>query len=224
MIKISNRLKSLANYIFDDDLVIDVGCDHAILDIYLVQKGVVDKIYVCDVNPNALQNGKENIEKYELSKNIFPILSYGIEKISDLDVNTVVISGMGSKNIIDILSSPNLDKIDKLVLQSNNNHNDLRRFLISKGFAILHEEIIPDGKKTYINIICARDRNIKPLSEIEYEFGPYLIHDEKNLDYFVGLEKNLEDIYFASHTDEAKAKLDMVKTIINNLKNKSYES
>ena len=95
MIKISDRLNSLAKYIFSEDKVMDVGCDHALLDIYLVQAGIVDKIYACDVNENALQNGINNIEKYELNSNIIPVLSYGIEKANTIDVNTVVISGMG---------------------------------------------------------------------------------------------------------------------------------
>ena len=126
MIKISERLKSLVKYVHPDDKVMDVGCDHAILDIFLVQAGILKTIHVGDVNPNALENGKENIEKYELNNNVFPILSYGIEKINEIDVDTLIISGMGSKNIIDILSSPNLDRVFKLILQSNNNHNDLR--------------------------------------------------------------------------------------------------
>lgn len=217
MIKLSDRLKSLSHYIFDDDKIIDVGCDHALLDIYLIQSGVVNKIYICDVNPNALQNGKENIEKYELGKNIIPVLSYGIEKIDELDVNTAVISGMGSKNIIEILSSPNLDKLDKLVLQSNNNHNELRRFLMNKGFAILHEEIVKDGKKTYINIISTRNYDGVSYSEKECEFGPILIKDKANLGYFKELFKTTEDIYYRSHSEETKKRLDYLEEIIRDL-------
>lgn len=217
MIKISDRLKSLAKYIYKDDKVMDVGCDHAILDIYLVQSGIVNKIYVCDVNPNALQNGKENIEKYELSQNIIPVLSYGIEKINDFDIDTLVISGMGSKNIIDILSSPNLDRVYKLVLQSNNNHNELRRFLASKGFTIFQEEVIKDGKKTYINILAGRDYETKTYTDKEYEFGPILIKDKANLPYFVNLLNTYEDIYYRSKTEEAKTKLSYLEEIISDL-------
>ena len=152
MVKISNRLKSLVPFVRDDDYVMDVGCDHALLDIYLVQNNILNKIYVCDVNPNALQNGIDNIKNNGLEENIIPVLGYGIEKIGDINVDTLIISGMGSKNIISILESPNLNKIYKLILQSNNNHYELRKFLVSKEFSIVYEEIIPDGKKTYINI------------------------------------------------------------------------
>ncbi len=217
MIKISNRLKSLCKYVFNDDKIIDVGCDHALLDIYLVQSGIINKIYVCDVNPNALQNGIENIEKYELTGNIIPVLGYGIEKINQFDVNTLIISGMGSKNIIDILSSPNLDRIYKLILQSNNNHYELRKFLTSKGLNIFTEEVVEDGKKTYINIVAGRDYHIKTYTEKEYLFGPILIKDDKNLDYFKSLKESYEDIYYKSHNDSLKEKIAYLDEIIEEL-------
>lgn len=217
MIKISDRLKSLDKYIFSDDKIMDVGCDHAILDIYLVESGKLDKIYVCDVNENALQNGIDNIEKHELSSNIFPVLSYGIEKIGELNVDTIVISGMGSKNIIDILNSPNLDRVYKLILQSNNNHNELRRFLVSKGFSIIDEEIVPDGKKTYINIVAVVDNHPKTYSDKEYEFGPILITDKNNLDYFKSIKPKLEKICYSSRSDEARASLKYLEEIIEDL-------
>lgn len=218
MIKISERLKSLVKYIHTDDKIMDVGCDHAILDIYLVQTGVLHNIYVCDVNPNALANGKENIEKYELGSNIFPILSYGIEKINELDVDTLVISGMGSKNIIEILSSPNLDRVYKLVLQSNNNHNELRRFLVGKGFRIFAEEIIKDGKKTYVNILAGRDMMIPNYNDIEFEFGPLLITNPDNLEYFEEQLRSNEQIYYSSHSEETRKKISYLEEIIEQLK------
>jgi len=217
MIKISNRLKSLAKYIFEDDKIMDVGCDHALLDIYLVQAGLTDKIYVGDVNANALQNGIDNIERYELTTRIIPILSYGIEKVGQLDVNTLIISGMGSKNIIDILSSPNLDKIYKLILQSNNNHAELRRFLMEKGFIIYAEEIIEDGKKTYINIIAGRDYKPVSYTDAEIEFGPILIKDKDNLEYFMSLYATYESIYDVSNSEYIKTKLYYLDNIIKSL-------
>lgn len=217
MIKVSERLKSLEKYVHPEDKIMDVGCDHALLDIYLVQNGRVSKIYVGDVNPNALANGKENIEKYELSSNIFPILSYGIEKINEYDVDTIIISGMGSKTIIDILSSPNLDRVYKLILQSNNNHADLRRFLASKNFKIYAEEVVVDGKKTYINIVALLDENPVEYDEKELEFGPILSKDVNNLDYFRGQLLTYENIYYASHSDEAKARLQYIEEVIRDL-------
>lgn len=214
MIKISKRLASLVKYVMPEDLVMDVGCDHALLDIYLVQAGVQSKIYVGDVNPNALQNGRENIEKYELSNNIIPVLSYGIEKINEFPVDTVIISGMGSKNIVEILSSPNIDRVYKLILQSNNNHYELREFLMNHSYTIIAEEIVPDGKKTYINIVAVRTDRPPMYDESEKEFGPVLIKNRENLEYFSKLLDTYEDIYYASKSDKAKENLDNLRNVI----------
>lgn len=217
MIKISKRLSSLVKYIMPEDAIMDVGCDHALLDIYLVQAGLQSKIYVGDVNPNALRNGRENIEKYELSNNIIPVLSYGIEKINEFSIDTVVISGMGSKNIVEILSSPNLDRVYKLVLQSNNNHYELRDFLMKSNFTIIAEEIVPDGKKTYINIVAIRTDRPPVYDESEKEFGPILTKNVENLAYFTKLLETYEDIYYASKSDKAKKNLDNLRKIIETL-------
>lgn len=218
MIKISERLKSLAEYVYIEDITMDVGCDHAILDIYLVQAGLLNKIYVCDVNPNALQNGIDNIAKYGLENKIIPVLGYGIEKANEYNINSLIISGMGSKNIIDILSSPYLERIYKLILQSNNNHYELRKFLASKNFIIVDEQIIKDGKKTYINIVTLKNyKNPVRYTEKEYEFGPLLILDKNNLEYFYNLKNNLENIHYQSGNDNVKQKIEYLNEIIENL-------
>ena len=56
MIKISKRLASIASYVEDDASLIDIGCDHGLLDIYLYQTKKNIKIIASDVNQNALNN------------------------------------------------------------------------------------------------------------------------------------------------------------------------
>lgn len=219
MIKISNRLKSLVKYVHPDDIIMDVGCDHALLDIFLVQNNIINKVYVCDVNPNALQNGIENIKRNNLEDNIIPVLGYGIEKAGYFNIDTLIISGMGSKNIISILDSPNLDRVYKLILQSNNNHYELRKDLVSKGFSIIIEEVIKDGKKTYINIIAGRERFPKKYTEEELEFGPILIKNKENLDYFKDLREDMIRVYEKSGAIKLKDDIISLNKIIEDLSN-----
>lgn len=219
MVKISNRLKSLVPYVHPEDTVMDVGCDHALLDIYLVQNNILNKVYVCDVNPNALQNGIDNIQRNNLEDKIIPVLGYGIEKAGEFNIDTLIISGMGSKNIISILDSPNLDRVYKLILQSNNNHYELRKDLVSKGFSIIYEDVIPDGKKTYINIIAGRERFPKKYTEEELEFGPQLIKNKNNLEYFKDLKKDIQRVYEKSGATNLKEQINSLDKIIDDLSN-----
>lgn len=219
MIKISKRLESLAKYVTSNDRIMDVGCDHALLDIYLVDREYIKKIYVCDVNPNALQNGIANIEKYDMDKKVIPVLGYGIERINEFDVNTLIISGMGSKNIVEILSSPNVKKIYKLILQSNNNHYELRKFLMDEQFSIVDEEIVEDGKKSYINIVALRDYYAPKYTEVELEFGPILMGRIENISYFEDLLAKSKAIFEKNKTEAMKTRIAELETIISSLAN-----
>lgn len=220
VVKIKKRLESLAKFVEKSDKIIDVGCDHALLDIYLVQNNYTDKMYVCDVNPNALENGKKNIEENNLSNKIFPILGFGIEKTGTLDIDTIIISGMGTNSIIEILTSPFTNKIYKLILQSNNNHYELRKFLTKIGFTIFHEEIIKDGKKYYINILALRDVITKKYTEKEYIFGPSLIENPRNLNYFLNLKATYEKLYLINRSEENEQRLKYLREIVKDLSKK----
>ena len=63
--KISNRLKEISDYISPFDRVIDIGCDHALLDIYLCELYDDINIIVSDIHEGAIKQAKKNIEKYE---------------------------------------------------------------------------------------------------------------------------------------------------------------
>ena len=51
---ISYRLKSLVKYVDTNDKAIDIGCDHALLDVFLIQNKIVNNIIVSYVSRNAL--------------------------------------------------------------------------------------------------------------------------------------------------------------------------
>ena len=50
MIKLSKRLKKIADYVSDNSSLVDIGCDHGLLDIYLVQNKNNIKVVASDIN------------------------------------------------------------------------------------------------------------------------------------------------------------------------------
>jgi tRNA (adenine22-N1)-methyltransferase len=128
MIKLSNRLSVIASFINKEDIVIDIGCDHALLDIYLVSKNN-NICYASDINENALKNAKSNIEKYGLEDKIIIKHGDGLT-IDSSTINTIVIAGMGFNNIINILSNKNVRNINKIIVQSNSHPEIIRKFMI----------------------------------------------------------------------------------------------
>ena len=71
MNKLSVRLEAVANYVDDNSKVIDIGCDHGFLSIFLAKKYDNIRIIASDINENALNNAISNINKMHLQNNLF---------------------------------------------------------------------------------------------------------------------------------------------------------
>lgn len=166
---IDERLKSLVKYISKNDNVIDIGCDHALLDIYLIQNNIIDSVIVSDISTNALKQGINNIKKYNLDSRIDARCGNGLEALNDKDnINTVIISGMGTKTILNIINNQYLNKINKLIIQSNKDYYLLRSEVTKLGFIISNEEVIVVNNKLYINIIFVRGNKNYTIEELKY--------------------------------------------------------
>ena len=146
----------------------------------LVKNNFLKTMIVSDVHENALKAGIENIEKNNLSKKIDARLGNGLTVLTEKDnIDTILISGMGTSTILKIVDHPYLSKINKLILQSNNDHYELRKRLIELGFQIKAEDFLIDNNKHYINIVF--ERGNKDYSKNEIKYGPILIHNKNYL-------------------------------------------
>lgn len=148
---LSNRLESIYNLVDDNQITLDVGCDHALLDIALIKNKKSNFAYVCDINQGALNQAIKNIESKKI-KNIKPILADGtnIDEIST--VTTLIISGLGSDTIISILDKDTSILPNTIILCSNNNYYDIRKYMINIGYCIEREIITKDRGKYYISM------------------------------------------------------------------------
>ena len=211
---ISNRLKSLVKYVNKDDKVIDIGCDHALLDIYLVKKNIINNVLISDISKNALEQGIENIKKYNLESNIESRCGNGLEVLNEKDnIDTVIISGMGTNTILNILNNKYLENINKLIIQSNKDYDLLRSEVIKLGFKILEEEVIVDNDKLYINIVFIRGN--KEYTTLELKYGTSTMINKEV--YYKYLINKLDKIINSVSDDTLKDNLIKEKEIVNGL-------
>lgn len=181
MIKLSRRLEKIATFVDNDSSVVDIGCDHALLDIYLVLNRKNIKVVASDVNKNALNNALSNIKKYKLTDKIDTVLSNGLESIDVTGLDTIIISGMGTHTMVGILYN-NLSKlknINTIILQSNNDVDFLRKKVTSIGYYIEQEALIKDKKIIYT--IIKFKKGHKFYSYKELYFGPCLLKENSSL-------------------------------------------
>ena len=59
--KINNRLKMIGDLVEANSFCLDVGCDHALLDIYLVKRNTNIKAIASDIKSGPLDQAKKNI-------------------------------------------------------------------------------------------------------------------------------------------------------------------
>ena len=64
MIKINNRLKLIGDLVDKNDNVLDIGCDHGLLEIYLLKKKI--KVVGTDNKKGPLDICKSNLKKEKL--------------------------------------------------------------------------------------------------------------------------------------------------------------
>lgn len=182
MIKISKRLEAISSLVPINSNIIDIGCDHALLDIYLYQKKISNKIIASDINANALNNAKENIKKNNLNDYIETRLGNGLDTLNKEDnIDTIIISGMGAHTIVGILKNNKikLDNINTIIIQSNTKLEFLRREVTKLNYRIEDEIMVEDNKKTYTIIKLIKGN--KKYTKKELYFGPILLKKKDKL-------------------------------------------
>ncbi len=181
---LNKRLSAVASLVSKDSFPLDVGTDHGLLPIYLIQNKICQKALASDISPNALKNAENNIKKYNVS-NIELYVSDGLEKIPKI-YDTIIISGMGTSSILDILNKDDLP--DTIILSSNNDLELLRTSMNKKGYKIAKEIVVYEKNKYYDIILYKKGK--ERLTKFQKEFGK-----SNDLDYYNHLYKINKKIY-----------------------------
>lgn len=181
MNKLSKRLEVVASFIKDNSKIIDIGCDHGLLSIYLANKYKNINIIASDVNKNALTSAVNNIMNAKLEERIETRLGSGLEVVSPDEIDTVVIAGMGSNTIVGILkySKDKLVNVNNIIVQSNTDLYFLRKNITSIGYYIEDEILVED--KGIIYTVIKFTKGNKRYSYKELYIGPILLEKKDRL-------------------------------------------
>lgn len=197
------RLEVISSYIDSNEKVLDIGCDQALLSKLLSKRGIYS--VASDIVPSIIENAKKNLMPLEKEYITFKV-GNGIT-IEENDY-TLVLSGMGTYNILKILSESKV-KFNKIITISNNNHDILRKEMTSLGYYVKSEEIIKDKGKYYNLIIF--DTNKRKYTKEDIVVG--VNHKNKEL----LKEKNLylinkyKDILKSVNNEKLKNILDILE-------------
>ena len=191
MNKLSKRLEVVASFIKEDSKVIDIGCDHGLLSIFLANTYKNIKIIASDVNKNALNSAIKNIKEAGLEDKIETRLGSGVEIVSPEEIDTIVIACMGSNTIVGILkySKEKLVNVNNIIVQSNTDLYFLRKNITNIGYYIEDEVLVED--KNIIYTVIKFTKGKRKYTYKELYLGPILLNNKDKL-FKIKNEKELK--------------------------------
>ncbi len=195
---INLKLKTIANLINQNDYVLDIGTDHAYLPIYLVKNNICENVICSDISENVINVAKNNIKENDLDIPVY--LSNGLKSITDKNINTLIVSGMGTFTIIDILQNINNFKIDKMILSSNNNLSILREYIYKINYYIDEEITVFENNKWYVIMkvlignkkLTKEELQIGKFNKNNYSYYQYLLDKYNRLKEFNNYNKEIK--------------------------------
>ena len=93
--QLSERMKAVAALVSPGSRVVDVGCDHGYLPIYLVMNKRIPSAVAMDVKSGPLSRAQENIKAHGLDTYIETRLSDGLKNLKKGEGDALIIAGMG---------------------------------------------------------------------------------------------------------------------------------
>lgn len=177
--QLSLRLAAIAELVTEGNRLVDVGCDHGYLPVYLIQNKKIPGAIAMDVGKGPLMRAKEHIEEYGLTEYIETRLSDGLSKLHIGEGDTLVIAGMGGPLMERILSQGGevTESFQEMILQPQSDIPHFRKFLSEKGWKIVAENLILEDGKYYPMMKVLPEREELPYTLEEQWFGRFLLRD-----------------------------------------------
>ncbi|MBQ7790087.1 MAG: SAM-dependent methyltransferase [Bacilli bacterium] len=202
-----NRIEALYSFISEEDKVVDVGCDQAKLGLMLASRG--QKSIASDRSLNVIDRARHDLGR---NKYIDLRVSDGLDNINEGEADTLVLAGMGTHTMLEILNKTSL-RFKKIITISNNYHNILREKMNELNYKVDSELIVYDMNK-YYNLIVFVPGN-REYSEKELLLGVNHVDLSMYIKYIDFLRKKYTNIKETSK--DKNEKVDKMLEHINSL-------
>lgn len=216
--QLSKRMQTIAELVTKGNRVVDVGCDHGYISIWLVENNRAPSAIAMDINRGPLARAEENIKGHGLEAKIETRLSDGLEKLSRGEGDTLVIAGMGGPLMQRILQGGRrvLEDFSELILEPQSEVGAFRLFLERSGYRIEEERMVEEDGKFY-PVLRAVPGTAPARSPEALEFGPCLLESrDPALWRFLAREQGNTDRLMAAleetdTSERARARLEQLR-------------
>ncbi len=152
--ELSERLKTIVQLVSPTTCVVDIGSDHGLVPLALMEKGKMDKVIAVEVAEGPFFTVKHAFECSVYHDRLEARFGDGLTPISQGEANGIVIAGMGGKMIWRILTGNEALSIlhfdlPELVLQPMEDSGLVRFFASLTGYQVVEDLWIRDRGLTY---------------------------------------------------------------------------
>jgi len=148
---LSPRLHAIAQLIPSGSRVVDVGCDHGHLAVWLRQQGKSPFVIATDVAAQPLEAARRSADNAGVTTGIDFRLADGLEAVRPDEADIVVMAGMGGETMFGILAKALwLTEGDhRLLLQPQSKVPELMCFLAANGYQVQNQHVVADNGRLY---------------------------------------------------------------------------
>ncbi len=234
--KRSRRILAVEAMIPAGYTVADVGCDHALVSIDLIEQGIARRCIAMDVREGPLANARENIAVAGLADRIETRLSDGLMKLEAGEAEVILMAGMGGILMRNLLvACPDTVRAARyLVLEPQSDVHLVRSALRELQFAPVREDMVEEDGKYYPIMLAEQkpdaDGGVKAPDEqsgaapgtvmerVFDKYGPKLLQEQHPVmfEFLCRRERHYARIldneaFLHAETDEAKQQLQKIR-------------
>ncbi len=167
------RLAAVAARVRQGARVADIGTDHALLPVWLLQSGRCPSAVASDIGEGPAAAARRTVSGAGLEAVVSVRVGDGLAPVLPDETDDIVIAGMGGETIAEILAAAPwvANERYRLVLQPMSKPERLRLFLAENGFSIQEEDVVAEGERLYTVMTVAFTGECRSLTYAEALMG-----------------------------------------------------
>lgn len=176
--QLSLRLSAIAGMVTEGNRLVDVGCDHGYLPVYLILNHKIPYALAMDVRKGPLKKAEGHIAMFGVGKYIETRLSDGLSALKKGEGDTLVIAGMGGPLMERILTDGKTLAMGfkEIILQPQSDIPHFRHFIRENGWEIVKEDMVLEEGKFYPMMKAVwKGGRLSPWTKEEEYFGKLLL-------------------------------------------------
>jgi tRNA (adenine22-N1)-methyltransferase len=167
------RLATIADMVIKGEKVADIGADHALLPIYLIENQIAPQVIIGELGDGPYLRAWNAVQASSVHKSIELRQGDGLQVLHHGEAKSVVLAGMGGDTMVEILAHDwnKAASFRRFVFQPMSKAQVLRQRLASRGW-IIEDERLGSENGRFFQVIAVRPANCPYiLTDLEMEIG-----------------------------------------------------